>query len=200
MLTLLFLDLQALVQTYNRDVVLFILVIIVIFGFSSMRNQSTDVLARQQTEEWKGWMQVNYAWSLCWPHGKIACHMMQLSNRAGVLQVLFLMYHYFHAVEMYNAIRVFISAYIWMTGYGNTLYYVEKADFSITRFVVHVFALACSVHILLTQSYAHAVENQFFGCVLLLIVEERLHGVLHLSVAYFIHMCSHSVPGHMFAT
>ena len=34
------------------------------------------------------------------------------------LQVLFLLYHYYNAKEIYNAIRVFIAAYVWMTGFG----------------------------------------------------------------------------------
>lgn len=50
------------------------------------------------------------------------------------LQVLFLMYHYFAATEIYNAIRVFIAAYVWMTGFGNFSYYYIRKDFSIARF------------------------------------------------------------------
>lgn len=65
---------------------------------------SDSILSRDQTEEWKGWM-----------------------------QVFFLMYHYFAATEMYNAIRIFIAAYFWMTGYGNFLYYVKTGDFSLRR-------------------------------------------------------------------
>ncbi|KAL4563714.1 hypothetical protein LXL04_027759 [Taraxacum kok-saghyz] len=48
--------------------------------------------------------------------------------------VLFLMYHYFAATEIYNAIRVFIAAYVWMTGFGNFSYYYIRKDFSIARF------------------------------------------------------------------
>ena len=44
------------------------------------------------------------------------------------------MYHYFGASEMYNAIRVFIACYVWMTGFGNFSYYYIKKDFSIARF------------------------------------------------------------------
>jgi hypothetical protein len=44
-------------------------------------------LQREQTEEWKGWM-----------------------------QIMFLLYHYFEASSTYNAIRVYIAAYVWMTG------------------------------------------------------------------------------------
>lgn len=36
---------------------------------------------------------------------------------------------------MYNEIRVFVSAYVWMTGFGNFLYFDKKQDFSIERMV-----------------------------------------------------------------
>jgi hypothetical protein len=44
------------------------------------------------------------------------------------------MYHYFAASEIYNAIRVFIACYVWMTGFGNFSYYYKRKDFSIARF------------------------------------------------------------------
>jgi N-acetylneuraminate 9-O-acetyltransferase len=53
--------------------------------------------------------------------------------RGLLLQVLFLLYHYFAAAEMYNAIRVYIAAYVWMTGFGNFLYYYKTNDFSLPR-------------------------------------------------------------------
>ncbi|KAB2065141.1 hypothetical protein ES319_A09G070400v1 [Gossypium barbadense] len=52
----------------------------------------------------------------------------------GLMQVLFLMYHYFAAKEIYNAIQVFIAAYVWMTGFGNFSYYYVGKDFSLARF------------------------------------------------------------------
>lgn len=51
------------------------------------------------------------------------------------MQVLFLLYHYFNAREIYNAIRVFIAGYVWLTGYGNFLYYYHYKDFSLGRYV-----------------------------------------------------------------
>ena len=63
-------------------------------------------LQRDQTEEWKGWMQVMFLW-----------------------------YHYFEAKELYNAIRLYIAAYVWMTGFGNFSYYYMKKDFSLERFL-----------------------------------------------------------------
>eukprot|EP00798_Chlamydomonas_sp_ICE-L_P018174 gene18174-24606_t len=61
--------------------------------------------AEKHTEEWKGWV-----------------------------QVLFLLYHYFEAKEAYNAIRLFIAGYVWMTGYGNFMYYYKTGDYCIGRF------------------------------------------------------------------
>lgn len=49
------------------------------------------------------------------------------------LQVLFLLYHYFEAKEVYNAIRVFIAGYVWMTGFGNFSYYYKTGDFAFPR-------------------------------------------------------------------
>jgi hypothetical protein len=57
------------------------------------------------------------------------------ARTALVPQVLFLLYHYFEAKEIYNAIRLFIAAYVWMTGFGNFLYYYKTSDFSIGRWV-----------------------------------------------------------------
>lgn len=59
---------------------------------------------------------------------------VSLFNSFPPLQVLFLMYHYFAATEIYNAIRLFIAAYVWMTGFGNFSYYYVRKDFSLARF------------------------------------------------------------------
>ncbi len=52
-----------------------------------------------------------------------------------LVQVLFLLYHYFEAKEAYSAIRIFIAAYVWMTGFGNFSYYYKTGDFCIGRCV-----------------------------------------------------------------
>ncbi|KAH9797649.1 protein reduced wall acetylation 3 [Citrus sinensis] len=56
-------------------------------------------------------------------------------------KVLFLMYHYFAATEIYNAIRIFIAAYVWMTGFGNFSYYYIRKDFSLPRFAQMMWRL-----------------------------------------------------------
>lgn len=48
-------------------------------------------------------------------------------------QFAFVAYHYYHAVEVYNYIRVFVSAYVWMTGFGNFSFFYTQADFSFVR-------------------------------------------------------------------
>ncbi|KAF3449891.1 hypothetical protein FNV43_RR05970 [Rhamnella rubrinervis] len=107
---------------YNRDLFVFLyLLLIIVSAMTSLKKhndrsaftgKSILYLNRHQTEEWKGWM-----------------------------QVLFLMYHYFAATEIYNAIRVFIAAYVWMTGFGNFSYYYIKKDFSLARFAQMMWRL-----------------------------------------------------------
>ncbi|RXH99003.1 hypothetical protein DVH24_011328 [Malus domestica] len=68
-----------------------------------------------------------------------------ICDRTNILgdstKVLFLMYHYFAASEIYNAIRVFIAAYVWMTGFGNFSYYYIRKDFSLARFAQMMWRL-----------------------------------------------------------
>lgn len=64
------------------------------------------ILHREQTEEWK-----------------------------GIMQIGFLLYHYYHTSEAYNAIRLFIASYVWMTGFGNFLYFTKKQDFTLSRVI-----------------------------------------------------------------
>jgi hypothetical protein len=75
-------------------------------------GEVTKPLQRDQTEEWKGWM-----------------------------QLMFILYHYFAEAPIYNAIRVYIAAYVWMTGFGNFSYYYVKADFTLLRFAQMMWRL-----------------------------------------------------------
>lgn len=75
-------------------------------GPSNEEYEKITLLSRSQTEEWKGWM-----------------------------QFAFIMYHYYRAWSAYNWIRVFVSSYVWMTGFGNFLYFDKTKDYSIARIV-----------------------------------------------------------------
>uniref|UniRef100_A0A6M2EGD7 Cas1p 10 TM acyl transferase domain-containing protein n=1 Tax=Populus davidiana TaxID=266767 RepID=A0A6M2EGD7_9ROSI len=124
-------------KSYNRDLFLFLYFLLIIVSAitsfkihhdkSPFSGKPILYLNRHQTEEWKGWM-----------------------------QVLFLMYHYFAATEFYNAIRVFIASYVWMTGFGNFSYYYVRKDFSLARFAqmmwrLNFLVLVCCV--VLNNSY-----------------------------------------------
>ncbi|KAL2338925.1 hypothetical protein Fmac_013371 [Flemingia macrophylla] len=124
-------------KSYNRDLFLFLYFLLIIVSAmtsfkihhdkSPLSGKSILYLNRHQTEEWKGWM-----------------------------QVLFLMYHYFAASEIYNAIRLFIAAYVWMTGFGNFSYYYVRKDFSLARFAqmmwrLNFFVVFCCI--VLNNSY-----------------------------------------------
>jgi hypothetical protein len=109
-------------KSYNQDLFWFLYaLLIIVCGVTSFKihtdrspfsGKSIMYLNRHQTEEWKGWM-----------------------------QVLFLMYHYFAATEIYNAIRIFIASYVWMTGFGNFSYYYIRKDFSLGRFAQMMWRL-----------------------------------------------------------
>jgi len=110
-------------KEYIRDVFLsiFLILTIVASSYSTAQGRAPRLINRQQTEEWKGWM-----------------------------QVLFLLYHYYEAREVYNAIRVFIASYVWMTGFGNFAYYYKTRDFSAGRFAqmmwrLNLLAIVCCV-------------------------------------------------------
>lgn len=136
-------------KNYNRDLFLFLYVLLIIVSAMTSLRKHNDkspisgksilYLNRHQTEEWKGWM-----------------------------QVLFLMYHYFAAAEIYNAIRIFIAAYVWMTGFGNFSYYYVRKDFSVARFAqmmwrLNFFVAFCCIFSTTTICYTTSAQCTLFS-------------------------------------
>jgi N-acetylneuraminate 9-O-acetyltransferase len=89
-----------------------LITMVALVSIRPVHKSLTKPLQRDQTEEWKGWM-----------------------------QLMFILYHYFEQKELYNAIRVYIACYVWMTGFGNFSYYYVKADFTLARFAQMMWRL-----------------------------------------------------------
>ena len=105
---------------YSRDTFTFVcLAILAVSASTSAPCHRGTLLNRDQTDEWKGWM-----------------------------QVLFLLYHYFEAKEFYNGIRLCIAAYVWMTGFGNFSYYAIRGDYSAGRIAAQMWRLNLFVFLL----------------------------------------------------
>jgi len=119
-------------KAYDRDLFVFVCGVFFVVSVCTIRRTELNtkeghpvpLLSRDQTEEWKGWM-----------------------------QFIFLMYHYFDAKEIYGPIRVLVSAYAFLTGFGNFIYFYKRKDFSFQRFLFMMWrlnfltvALMCSMH------------------------------------------------------
>ncbi|KAF2491955.1 Cas1p-domain-containing protein [Lophium mytilinum] len=87
-------------------------------------------LPRSQTEEWKGWMQM----------------FILIFNFTGATKVLWI----------YEIVRLLASCYIFMTGYGHTMYFLQKKDYSFRRaasVLTRLNVLACSLSFIMRTRY-----------------------------------------------
>ncbi|XP_062519091.1 N-acetylneuraminate 9-O-acetyltransferase-like isoform X2 [Corticium candelabrum] len=103
-------------KVYHISQFLVLMAIILILGIMSFEPVSkAELLNRDQTEEWRGWM-----------------------------QLVILAYHYVGAsqeLRIYVWIRVLVASYIFMSAYGHFSYFWSKGDYGLVRVCQVLFRL-----------------------------------------------------------
>ena len=147
--------------TVSENIDLFTFLVASLFLVSYINVETLDdgadvFLSRAQANEWKGWM-----------------------------QVAFVAYHYTNAQDVYVPIRWAVSAYVWLTGFGNAVYFWTSADFSAKRFAQQLWRinflaafLSLATGTSWIEYYFVALANVHFVIIFLALMAARYVGKL----------------------
>ena len=99
-------------------------------GCSIQKVQDQPFLSRYQTDEWKGWM-----------------------------QFIILIYHYTGASRtlwIYETVRLLVASYIFMTGFGHTVFFYKRSNYSFRRsaaVLIRLNMLSCLLPYVMKTDY-----------------------------------------------
>ena len=100
-------------------------------GPLALEPPDQDILSRDQTDEWKGWMQF----------------LILLYHYTGVSQTLW----------VYKIIRLLVASYLFMTGFGHARFFYKSDDFSFKRsaaIIIRLNMLSCLLAYAMNTDYS----------------------------------------------